>query len=77
MTDYRINMYRANIFYQQKKYEEALEQINIALSKNNKVPFLYQIRYDIRKKLGQVENEKTDADLIKNEELKKEWKFEK
>ena len=79
LKDFRINMYRAVVLSQQKKYDAALEQINIAVSKSEKDPRVYINRYFIRDKLGQVKNRdnKTDPDWIKYKELMKTWVFEK
>lgn len=79
LTDFRIDLYRALVFYMQKKYNEALEQINISISKNDNDPRVFITRYWIRDKLGEVKggNNKNDKDWNQYMNLMKNWKFEK
>ncbi len=77
LKNFRINVYRAKVLTQLKKYNEALKEINIAISKKPLDPICYMTRYDIRTQLGQTKwGDKSDPDLEKYNDLAKTWKFE-
>ena len=74
LDDYRINKYRAIALQNRREYKSALSQINIAIQKQRADPHLYSLRYDIRKRLGQVvSGDKSDADIMQQKKLVKSW----
>ncbi len=78
LTDFRINMFKANVLNKMKTYYEAKQQINIAISKDSKDPRCFLLRYYIRGNSGERKwNNKSDSDWVKYEKLCNSWKFEK
>lgn len=73
-----ISIFHASLLLQLKREHEALEKINSAIEKNNNDPRAYQVRYEIRGKLGQtIWGDTTDKDWVTFSELGKSWKFDK
>jgi len=69
LTDYRVNMYRANDLYLLKKYTEAMKEINMAISKNDTIAQCYTTRSQIWGGLGN--SKEAQNDWTKANELKK------
>jgi tetratricopeptide (TPR) repeat protein len=77
LKDFRINMYRASVLNQLKKYEEALKEIDIAISKNNTDPRCLMTRFYIRRNLGLVSNDQDDEDMKRYKSLSQKWIWER
>ncbi|MEO8150586.1 MAG: hypothetical protein ABI723_23345 [Bacteroidia bacterium] len=75
MSDFRINLYRAQSLNLLKMNDDALTEINIAIKKNKDDPRAYAVRYQILSDLGKTVWGKDHPDLIKYRELCKEWNF--
>ncbi len=72
VTDYRLNWFRVQSLHQLKKYNAALEQINITIHKNPNVAACYGLRYNIRQELGQARyGDYNDPDILRQTELNK------
>ncbi|NII28546.1 hypothetical protein HB364_25915 [Pseudoflavitalea sp. X16] len=78
LKDYRINMYRASVFNQLKKYNEAMKEIDRAIAKNNTDPRCFLVRYEIRDNLGQTKwGDSNDTDIKRYRMLSEHWEWEK
>lgn len=74
MEDYRINKHRAMVLLNGWKYDQALEQVNLAIEKNSADPQLFSLRYQIRQKIDQAEpKDKSDPDVIEAQLKMKTW----
>ena len=79
LSDFRINLSRAGILNRQKKYDRALAEIAKAIEKNPTDPRMYWHRSLIKsnQNSGKRIYSDQDPDMIKYNELKKSWVFER
>lgn len=76
-SDYRIPMHKANYLNQLKRHAEAMESIELAITRNKNIIRNYGIRYQIRSNLGQTAwGNKNDPDQLIMTRLKKEMGLE-
>ena len=75
MSDFRINLYRAQSLNLLKMNDDALADINIAIKKNKDDPRAYSVRYRILTDLGKIVWGQDHPDLIKYRELSEKWNF--
>lgn len=79
ITDFRINMYRAIVLNQLEKYDEALQEIDLAILKDNQDPRCFWFRHIIRYNLGQIKEQfdYSEPDFKQYNILYKSWKWER
>jgi tetratricopeptide (TPR) repeat protein len=77
MQDYRINMYRASVLNQLKRYQEAMKDIDAAIAQIDTDPRCYSIRFDIRNNLGQIRSGgEMDVDIKRYQNLLPSWNWD-
>lgn len=72
--DYRINLYRANVFEEMGLRSKALVELRKAILKNDQDPRCFELRYRIGREMGTAEVHNEDEETAI--ELAATWKFQ-